>query len=212
MTLRRMLRYACAMLGGMSAPETESLSTASHAAWLERWCVRLAQHERAWPGALSIWLTGTCWAVLCVMLASGGHMPSRTLVPIVREHYYAAQAFFVTPLLAFLWLLCATVTAVTARALGGRGNWTTTANCVGVALAVPLLLLFLLPDLIAYQLLGFPALRLLVLVTAPLSFLGSLALSTFMLRISHGLPSGRAGIAATAGVLAQSLVGAVLLR
>jgi hypothetical protein len=206
-----MRRSARAMLGNMNASEAAGSSQLSHARWFPRLCTRLA-HERAWPGALSIWLAGTCWAVLCVMLASAGHMPSRTLVPIARAHYYAAQAFFVTPLLLFLWLLCTTVASRAARALGGRGSWTTTANCMGLSLAGPLLLLFLLPDLISYQLLGFSALGLLVRVTGPLSFLGSVVLATLMLRISHGLPSGRAALAATAGVLAQGLVAAILLR
>lgn len=139
-------------------------------------------------------------------------MPSKVLLPIAREGYYGRQAVFVLPLLTLLWLLSATLTSVIARTWSGAYHTKTTANGMGIALGVPLLFLFLLPDLIAYAVFGFSSLRVLVRFTAPLSFIASVLLATRMTRTTHGLSTRKALVAGALGVLGQAIVGGVFLR
>ncbi|MBC7173737.1 MAG: hypothetical protein H5U40_14955, partial [Polyangiaceae bacterium] len=80
------------------------------------------------------------------------------------------------------------------------------------SLSLPIVALFLLPDLVAYTLSGFDALGMLVRFTAPLSFAATLALATLAMRVSHGLASGRAFVSAAAGVVSQAVIGGVFLR
>ncbi len=194
----------------MTVPLPESRPEATHG--VQRVLSAITRSGHAWGGAGAMLSAGSCWAVLCALLARDGHMPSRTLVPIARETYYAAQASFVIPLLILLWLLCSLLTTAAARALGGRGRFVATANGLGFALGLPLLVLFLLPDLVVYATHGFAALRFLLRVTAPLSFLTTLWLATVAVRASQQLGRGRAFLAAAAGVLAQAALGGILLR
>jgi len=152
------------------------------------------------------------WALFCLALAHEGRVPSRTFVPIPQRHYYAVQALFVTPLLLLQWLVCSAISTTVARALGGSARFRETANKLGLALALPLLVLFLLPDVVVYALWGFPALGKLVRVTAPLSFAVTMSAVTASLQTLHGLSWARAFSAAALGVLAQTLLGAPLLR
>jgi hypothetical protein len=146
------------------------------------------------------------------LLASRGHAPSRIWLPIAPDRYYLAQALFVLPLLWLQWRLCVRVSHGIARRLGGTGTLKAAANALGVALAGPLIALLLLPDLLAFLLFGFSALGPLIRVSAPVAALATLGLATAALQRSHGLPRVKALLAASAGVLAQSLLGAGLLR
>lgn len=168
--------------------------------------------DRTVRGAASVAVAGAAWAVLCLVLAADGHAPSVTLVPIPREHYYLAQAAFVLPLLLAQWGLCVAATQTVAKALGGRGEVVPTANGLGLALAAPLLLLFLLPDAVAYAVGGFAWLGPLVRVTSPLAFVATIGVATVVVRVGHGLARGRAFVAALAGVVVQAALGGVLLR
>jgi hypothetical protein len=168
---------------------------------------------RARRSAIAIVLVaGAIWACLCLILYRAGHAPSRTLVPIARADYYLYQACFVVPLLLAQWCLASAVARRIARALGGSGEARQLTDQIAPALALPLILLFLAPDLLTYAWLGFSALAKLVRITAPLSFLGSVWLGTRAVRRTQGLRGGRALLAAFLAVLAQSLVGGVLLR
>ena len=157
-------------------------------------------------------IAGLVWALFCVALAGGGHAPSRVFVPIPRHVYFAAQAAFVVPLLALQWKLCSWVVERTSRALGGRAEGTELADDLAQALAWPLLVCFLLPDVIAYELRGFAALGMLVRFTAPLTLLATLAAATHAVRRQHALSLPRAFLAGAAGVFAQLLAGSPLLR
>lgn len=158
-------------------------------------------------GVNLLWLSGAVWALFCAWLWSAGHAPSRTFVPIPRELYYAAQALFVIPLLLMQWKLA---TWLAAR-LGGSVP-KVLASGMAEALAVPLLVLFLLPDLVSYGLFGFGSLGKLVRVTAPLSFVVSLALGTIAVARASGRSYPRSAGAALAALLAQALLGAPILR
>lgn len=157
-------------------------------------------------------VAGAIWAALCLLLYRAGHAPSRALVPIARADYYLYQACFVVPLLLAQWRLASAVAQRVARALGGHGAASLLSDRLAPALALPLILLFLVPDLLAYAWLGFGALAKLVRITAPLSFAGSVWLGSRAVRRVHALGGGRAFAAALLGVLAQALLGGVLLR
>lgn len=163
-------------------------------------------------GAAAVLAAGATWALLCALLAAAGHAPSFTVLPIPRETYYRVQAIAVVPILLGLWALCAAVASRVAHALGGSGDALRAAGPLGLALGGPLLGAFLLPDLVVYLTAGFAALAPLVRVTAPLSFALTLLAATFAVATSHGLPRGRAFVAAAAGVIAQAALGAVILR
>jgi hypothetical protein len=177
---------------------------------VETWFQRLVATGSCRAGAVAVALAGFGWALLCLVLHRAGHAPSVTLLPI--EPYYLAQAAFVVPLLFVLWGLCSVVAQRVARALGGSGSGMATANVLGVALAAPLLVLFILPDAVAYRALGFEALATLVRFTAPLSLAATLWLATLALRSAHSLSTPRSFVAGAAGVIAQAALGGILLR
>jgi hypothetical protein len=173
---------------------------------------RLAAARDARLGAVAVAAASGLWALFCLLLARAGHAPSRVLVPLPRESYYLAQALFVLPLMLLSWLLCALVAVWVGRALGGSGRFRAALNTLGLSLALPLMALFLLPDMLAYAAFGFSALGPLVRVTAPLSFVATLALAALAMHVSHALPRGRAFAAGAAGVFAQAALGGLLLR
>lgn len=164
-------------------------------------------------GALALILAaGGAWSLLCLVLAAGGHAPSATLIPIPREHYYLAQAAFVMPVLLLCWRVSGAVAHRVAGWLGGTGSETETLRRLAPAVAVPVLLLLVVPDLVVYVAFGFEALARAVRVTAPLSTLVTLVLATLAVRSAHAVSSARALGAALAGLVVQALVGGALLR
>lgn len=163
-------------------------------------------------GVLFVVLAGGAWALLCAALAIAGHSPTIALVPIPREHYYAAQAVFVVPLLLVAWLLCTVIARGVATLLGGSAGFVPAANAIAPALALPLLVVFLVPDAIAWMLLGFDGLGAVVRVTGPLSFVAMLVCVTMAIGAASSVSTGRAFVAAFAGVLVQGALAGVFLR
>ena len=169
--------------------------------------------EATLRGALvSVIIAGASWALLCLLLALGGHAPSVTLLPIAREHYYSFQALVVIPVLAGLWVVASSLARQSARALGGSGTFRATAAGMSRALSIPLLFLFIVPDIIAYSIGGFAALGHVVRFSAPLAFFVTLLLGTRALRTAEALSTPRAFAAASAGIVAQALLAGVILR
>lgn len=163
-------------------------------------------------GALAVVTAGLVWAALCAVLAADGRAPTVALLPIPHDRYYAAQALFVVPVLLGQWWLASQVSWRIARRLGGTGSWAGTLGPMGWALALPLLVFFLLPDLVVYLAAGFEGLGRIVRFTAPTSLFGAVVLATRVMRRVHGLGWGRAWAAGFAGVLAQAVLGGVFLR
>jgi hypothetical protein len=161
-----------------------------------------------------LWLVvaGLSWALLCLLLAAGGHAPSRVFLPIPRERYYLWQAGFVTPHLLCLGWIASRVSHAAARGLGGVGTQKDSAQALALALSVPIVLGLVVPDLVVYLVFGFSALARLIPWTAPLSALATIALAAWALGRAHRLATGRALVAALAGVLVQALLGAPALR
>lgn len=162
--------------------------------------------------AIPILVAGAGWALLCLMLARGGHAPSVTLLPIPKQHYYLAQAGFVIPLLLGLWWLCVIVTHRVAKALGGSGNSAELARGIALALALPILLCVVVLDSLVYLMFGFEALARLLRVSAPIATVLTVAVATRTVRDTHALPTTKALLPALAGVIVQALVGGIALR
>jgi hypothetical protein len=152
------------------------------------------------------------WALLCLVLALGGHAPSVVLLPIPRDSYYMAQAAFVVPLSFALWGICSVVAQQVARKLGGSGRLEPTARGMAFALAAPILLAIVIPDLIIYGAFGFSALARAVRVTAPLAAIASVLLAMRAVRVQHALSRPRALVSGALGVLAQAAIGGIFLR
>jgi hypothetical protein len=163
-------------------------------------------------GATAVLAAGLLWSLLCGLLAAGEHAPSVTLLPIPRQSYYAFQAVVVVPLLFLLWRICATVADRTARALGGGAPAGASLGGIGLALGVPLCAAMIVPDLIVYGLYGFSALARLVRITAPVAAIVTLLWATLVIRGIHRLSAFRSLVAAFAGVVAQGVVGGIVLR
>jgi hypothetical protein len=168
--------------------------------------------DRLGPAMTAVIAAGAAWAGLCAWLAADGHAPSVTLLPIARERYYLVQAVVVIPVLLGMWGLCAVVANGVARALGGKGTLWRTLLALGPALGVPLLCCFVIPDLVAYGVWGFGALGAVVRVTGPLALVVSTVAATGAVYGEHDVSRGRAAVAAVAGVVAQAVVGGVVLR
>jgi hypothetical protein len=168
----------------------------------------LSRERRLGLAIASVLIAASVWAVLCLMLAAAGHGPSVTLLPIARGDYYRVQALFVVPLVALQWI----VSAVIAHRVGRTESLRATASGLGPALAGPLLFLFVLPDLIAYQLAGFAALGTVVRVTGPLMLAAAVGLSTMALRAAGAPSGGRAFWAANVGVIVPAAFSGTFLR
>lgn len=120
---------------------------------------------RVWssPGALVLYLVAGVHGGLCSVLAAQGHTPSFPgLLP--GERPYLAQAWACLPVYVFAWLLATRTGAVLQRR-----PWRTLASSVGLAIALPTLCCTLLPDIVGLATYGFPSLRLVVRVAAPMT-------------------------------------------
>ncbi len=155
---------------------------------------------------------GALYAGFALLLHLGGHAPSVTLVPIPRERYYLWQAAFVAPLFVALWLVYGAVAHGLGRLAGGKGAPGATLAVIGIGYAIPLALLFVIPDLLVYLVAGHGALARAMRVYAPLAVIACVALCAAGLREAHGLSRGRAAAIALVGFIAQAAVGGVLLR
>ena len=105
-----------------------------------------------------------------LVLYGDGHQPSfpSPLIPV--QDHYLYQAVLTIPTYLLLWV-CMFLTAHEAlRRLGGKASRATSALLSGYCLAVPILILFLIPDLIGYWFGGFELLPKILRFSAPVTF------------------------------------------
>lgn len=156
---------------------------------------------------------GLLWALFLLVLAFRGHAPSGPLVlPMLREGYYGWEAAFVVPLQLFMWWVMAVVLHALSRWAGGTGTPSLSRAVAGLSVAVPYVLVWLVPDALVYAVGGFDALGPLMRVTAPLCFLWALVLATLGVRAVHGVSAGRAFGIALVSLIVYVAIGAPLLR
>ncbi len=181
--------------------------------WPTKTFERIARDPR--PGAAlgTGLLLGAIWAGFMSWLAAEGHRPSMTRgLPMPADQYYAVAAVYLTPLMVALTALTAGIAHGLARALGGQGSWPSTLSTVGLAYAVPLLTLYLIPDVVVYAVAGHGALALVVRFGLPLAVAVVTLRVVQALRVAHGLGRGRALAAALVAGVVQAVPFALLVR
>jgi hypothetical protein len=157
---------------------------------------------------------GVAHIALYSWLAADGHQPTMTrglLLP--AEEYYAYAAFFAGPLTIALCMLVAIVAH-----LGARGaspvplSYRHAVHAFGLAYSVPLLMAYVLPELLVYGLSGFEALGPAMRVYAPIAVLWVFVLVVWGLRAVYGASTIRSITTALAAAVAQGIPAALLLR
>lgn len=158
-------------------------------------------------------LLGATWAALAAALAAGGHRPSMTRgLPVAADDYYAIAALYLAPLWVGLTALTAAVAHAVARGLGGHGVMPASLGAIGAAYALPLWLVFVLPDVAVFALAGHAALGVAMRITGPIA-LGWVTVRTVQaIGAVHGIGRGRALIAALVAAVAQAVPAALLVR
>jgi|GEM_PF-4900515 len=141
------------------------------------------------------------WSVLCVGLHRAGHAPSG---PTPLDGWYGVQAALVWGVVPLQgWL----VGRVGARLSGVApdGRWS---GAVGFGTAV---VLFVLTDLVAWQVVGFDGLGGVLAVTAPTALVVGVGVGAWRLR-NHGATVGRALLAMLGALVVAGVVGGPFLR
>jgi len=173
----------------------------------------VASKSRRNVGLRAMLTLGVCWAFLLLFLAFQGHSPSGPLLlPVERAAYYGWEAAWVVPLQLLMWAVMAWVLHALSRRAGGTGTGSQSRAVAGLSVAVPYLLLWILPDAVVYAAAGFDALGPLVRVTAPLCVLWALALATIGVGKVHEISRGRAFGIALVSVIVYVAIGAPFLR
>lgn len=158
-------------------------------------------------------LLGLTWAGLLAGLAAEGREPSmQRMLPVSADRYYAAAAIYVAPLCVLLTIWTAAVAHGMGRVLGGSGRWPTSLSAVGLAYALPLWLLFVVPDTAAWLIAGFEALPRVMRFTGPLAVGCVLVRCVQAMRAVHALSAPRAIAAALVAAIAQGIPAALLIR
>ena len=157
--------------------------------------------------AVPVLAAGLAWGGLCLWLYAEEHQPSAVLLPIPRESYYAWQALFVVPLLVLQhWVL-----AWAARLLVPGLHWWDACTVTGPAFGL-VLLGYVAIDAALFATGGFDAL------TAAARWLGPAVALVLWTAVAAALRQrtdagwGRALLASLAGLIAQGIVAAPLLR
>lgn len=160
---------------------------------------------------LSLSALGAVYAAFSFLLYRANVTPRAVWLPIDPASYYLAQALFVAPLFILLTVL---YVAVLRALLPARDGATFRAAYLRLAPAYawPLLFLFVVPDLVVFLVAGHAALPRAMRFYGPLAPIAIVALSVVRARPFFGASTGRASLASFAGLVAQAVVGALVLR
>lgn len=172
------------------------------------WALRLARARFAW---ICLGVLGMAWALFSWRLHSEGIAARAVVLPIEPADYYRVQAFFVGPLL----VAAAALFTALAWALSGARRvapFGEAFQLLALSWAVPVLVLFVIPDLAVYTFAGHAALAPAMRIYGPLAPLAIVVTSTLALRDAYQVPAGR-GVASTfAALVVQTVVCAIALR
>ena len=151
---------------------------------------------------------GAAHGALCLWLYADGQAPSFVGWPVAPERYYLLQGLTLPLLMPALWWIAYRVTARLAGVDPGR-----LAAPLSRALALPTLVLLVIPDVVAYAIGGMAALTLAARAVGPLLLLGLIAASVRATR--RALPelrAARAALSALAGLLTALVLGGLVIR
>jgi len=172
----------------------------------------IATQGEAREGLAAMLVLGILHAGFSLLLHVTGHTPRMGIPGFGRENYYLYQALFVIPLYLALFWIGGLVAHTIARRFSGAGSREASLAVFGVAYAMPMIALFILPDLVVFLGFGFAAIGKAMRFYAPLAAIACVWLGALGLSRAHQIGAGRAGIAAFVGFVAQALIGGVLLR
>lgn len=158
---------------------------------------------------LAMGALGLLWMILFLWLGEDGRTPTFTRwLPFAAGDYYRVAAWYVLPLFIALWLIFAQI----AHLLCGRAPFTTTLSVIGYAYAVPVTMLFVIPDIVVYAANGHTGMGQAIRITGPLAGTWTLVLASMALRVVHRVTRWQAIRAAVIAFVVQALPAAILLR
>lgn len=152
------------------------------------------------------------YAAFSYVLYRGGHAPTRASPMFSVEDQYLGQAVLLVPMTFLAWALFGGTAHAVARGLGGNGELRETVARLGIAWALPMLVAFVLPDVLVYALLGFDGLAPAMAYYAPVALLAVAIASVFAVRRAHEISTARAAIAAIVGGVVLAAVHGPWLR
>lgn len=151
-------------------------------------------------------LYGCAYAGFSLLLHAGGHRPS--FGALVHDHYLL-QAVLLIPGTFAGWYLFGLIARSVA---GGTASLREIRDAIAPTLFVPLLLLFVIPDIAVYLALGFDALARTMRYYAPLAFLASFLLTVRAVHRASGVSWLRSGGATALAYLAFMIFTSAWLR
>ena len=163
-------------------------------------------------GFVAMLVLGAVHAGFSLILHLAGYAPRMGIPGFGRENHYLWQAFFVFPLYLALFWVGGLVTHGVARGFSGSGSRDASFAVFGVAYAAPMIMLFLVPDILVFEIFGFNAIGKAMRWYAPVAAIACVWLGALGLSRAHKISAGRASLAAIAGFLAQAIVGGAFLR
>ncbi|MRG95752.1 hypothetical protein [Polyangium spumosum] len=175
----------------------------------------VAARADAREGRSVMLVLGATHGLFSLLLYLSGHAPRFGLPGLDPGRHYLFQALFAVPLYLVLFWIGGGVAHALARRLsasGGAGSRGASLAVFGVSYAAPMMLLFLLPDIVVHLAFGFSAIGKAMRYYAPLAAIGCLILGTMGLSRAHHLPTRTALLSAFVGFLTQAVVGALFLR
>jgi hypothetical protein len=175
---------------------------------LHRWLARRTPRDsrRALLGA------GLLWAVFCFCLYALGYVTPAPHPFLAPEKLFLWQSLYVIPVLWMMWRTFAWVGHAISAPTDGPDSREQTRTAIGLAFALPLAGLFLVPDILAFLIRGFDNMLPAMAVYVPISLMVTWVLAASALRGVHGIGWPRALAAGLAGLVAAWLVGGVVLR
>jgi hypothetical protein len=173
---------------------------------------RLAAAPEPALGRNAVLVVAVVWAALSLLLFAGGYRPTRGVAFIPHAQHYLWQAVLLPSLLVFGWLVGAGVADAVARAFGGRPALAALRATLGLAWAVPIGVLFLVPDLLVVVTRGHAALAAAMVWYAPAALLWTCALGYQAVRATTRLPVLQAALVVVAAYATQGLVISLVVR
>ena len=174
---------------------------------------RMATTPAKWTGLVAVTTMGVMYTVLMWVLATSKSMPSYTRGLITEPAvYYKTAALYIFPLLVFLWFLFTATAHGVAKSLGGKASFETSMGALGVAYSVPILLFFVIPDLLLMAVGGHELLTASVRYTASLTGLSLFLLSVFAVRGIHKVSMGKSIIAVVVALVVHAPLAGWLIR
>ncbi|MFT5685351.1 MAG: hypothetical protein ACI8RZ_006302 [Myxococcota bacterium] len=147
---------------------------------------------------------GAAHGALCLWLYADGHAPSFVGWPIDPQRYYLVEALALPVLMPALWWVACRVAARIAAVSPDD-----LAVPLSRALALPTLLLLVLPDTIAYALGGMPALTMAARTIGPVLLLALLLSAGISV---HRITPKRGALAGVCGLMVALLLGGLVIR